>query len=398
MLHTKSYNYYYFIILVGVILLLLFVANTLSISYKESLEYFNNESFISHIVHLSTSIFGHNNIAFRLPFILFYAISCTLMYIITKDYFKTQMDRLSSTLLFMMLPGLISASLLAHNTIIVICALLLYLNYYKVYKSHNYILLFIFLFIDNSFVIFYFALFLYAMRKKKSTLLVISLILIYLSIHMYGFNFGGKPRGHLADTFTSYLSIFSPIIFLYYVYAMYRIGLKGKKTLYWYISITALVISFLLSMRQKINIEDFAPYIIITLPIAVKYFLHTLRVRIPKFRYKHYNLLYFAIFLLLINVTVILFSKPLYLLTHKPSEHFLYKYHFASQIAKELKYYNIDNISTDYKLASRLKFYGIKSGDAYFITLDEQENFDLKLSLKIFNKKMLYVYIVKINH
>jgi len=376
---------------------LIFVADTLSISYKESLTFFNEVGLLNILSNYSTMLLGQNNIALRLPFILFYALSSIIMYEITKDYFKNETDRLLSTVLFMVLPGVISASLLVHNTIIVIFCILLYLYYYKTYQTHNYFLLFLFLFIDNSFAIFYLALFFYSLRKKENTLLIISLILFGLSMQIYGFDSNGKPRGHFLDTFTIYASIFSPMIFLYYIYVMYRIGIKGTKTIYWYISVVALTFSLLFSFRQRIHIEDFAPYVVVTLPIIIKYFLHTLRVRLPQFRQRHYNWAYLSLFLLLISVVIILFNKPLYLLIQKPKSHFAYKYHFAYEISEKLKEKNINYITSNYQLENRLNFYGVKSGKKYLVTLNETNEYYLKIPLYILEKKVLDVFVLKLN-
>ena len=217
-------------------------------------------------------------------------------------------------------------------------------------------------------------------------------------MQIYGFESSGKPRGHFLDTFALYASIFSPMIFLYYVYVMYRIGIKGTKTIYWYISIVALLFSLLFSFRQKIQIEDFAPYVVITLPIVIKYFFHTLKVRLPRFRYRHNNLSYIALFLLFVGVVIILFNKPIYLLIKNPGNHFAYKYHFADDIAKKLKDNNINYISTNYKLESRLKFYGIKSGSKYFVTLNKLDSYYLKEPIVILDKKVLDLYILKLNN
>jgi len=392
------HNYLFFTFLTLIVVALLFVSDTLSISYKESLTYFNDSSLLNKLTHFSTTIFGHNNIALRIPFIAFYALSCILMYVITKDYFKNETDRLLCALLFMVLPGVVSASLLVNNAVIVIFCVLLYLYYYKIYNTHNYFLLILFLFIDNSFAILYLTLFFYSLKKRENLLLCISLVLFALSMYIYGFDSGGKPKGHFLDTITIYASIFSPIIFLYYIYAMYRIGIKGTKTIYWYISIVALLFSLIFSFRQRILIEDFAPFVVITFPLMMKYFFHTLRIRLPQFRYKHYNMSYTALFLLVLSVVVILFNKPLYLLIKNPEDHFAYKYHFAADIAQHLKKNNINYIDSDnYKLENRLKFYGIKNGNKYFITLTKPAVYMLEVPLKVMDKKVLNLYVVNLD-
>ncbi len=391
------HNHLFCVLLLCFSTLLILVADNLSISYKESLIYFSETGLLHNLTNFTTSILGQNNVALRLPFITFYIFSCILMYLITKDYFSNETDRIISTFIFMVLPGVISASLLVHNTIIVIFCILLYVYYYKIYKIHNYFLLFLFLFIDNSFAIFYLALFFYSLRKKENSLLFISLVLFGLSMQIYGFDSSGKPRSHFLDTFTLYSSIFSPLIFLYYIYVMYRIGIRGTKTIYWYISVVALSFSLLFSFRQRIQIEDFAPYVIITLPIVVKYFFHTVRVRLPRFRRRYYTVVKIAICLLLLSVLIILFNKPLYLIIKNPKDHFAYKFHFAREISKKLKDNNIDYISTNYKLQNRLKYYGINSGQKYVITFNETKSFYLKLPINIFDKEIFNVYVLKLS-
>lgn len=389
----------FFIFISLMVVLLIFVADTLSISYKESLSYFNDSSIITKITNLSTYIFEQNNISLRFPFILFYAFCAILMYALTENYFKSQTDRLISTFLFMLLPGVLSASLLLNNAIIVIFCILLYLYYYKRYNTHNYFLLILFLFIDNSFAILYLALFFYSLKNRQNILLVVSLILFSLSMYIYGFDSGGKPRGHVLDTFAIYGSIFSPLIFLYYAYAMYRVGIKGTKSIYWYVSVTALLFSLVLSFRQRVLIEDFAPFVVVSLPIALKYFFHTIRVRLPRFRQRHYYFSIAAIFLLLISISIVLFNKALYLVISEPQKHFAYKYHFADDIAKHLHKHKINLItSDDYKLENRLKYYGIKEGNKYFITLSKPNNYDLQIPLKVLNKDIMYLYVLKTNN
>lgn len=380
-------------LLVGV---LIFVANSLSISYKEALNVFDNISLLRVITYIPIKLFGYNDIALRLPFIIFYALSACLMYYITADYFKYSSDRLLNIAIFMVLPGLLSASLLVNTAIIVTFCTLLYLYYYKTYEKHNYYLLFLFLFIDNSFAIFYLALFFYSLNKKENRLLIISLILFGLSMYIYGFSTGGKPKSYFLHTFGIYASIFSPLLFLYFFYAMYRVGIKGTKTLYWYISVTALIFSIIFSIRQKVYIEDFAPYVIITLPIMLKLFLHTLRVRLPQFRGIHMKLALATLLILALNVILTLFNKPIYKVLENPKKHFAYKYHFAKEIATILKEHNINHIYSDnIELVKRLKFYGITHGDQYFISLNDYYIDSTEFAIRYYGKDVLKVHVVK---
>jgi hypothetical protein len=319
------------------------------------------------------------------------------MYLLTKDYFKKEIDRLVNILIFMFLPGVVSASLLINSSIVVIFCTLVYLYYYKLYSKHNYYLLIFFLFVDNSFAVLFLALFFYSLSKNENKLLIISLILFGLSMYIYGFEASGKPRSYLLDTFGIYASIFSPLLFLYFFYSLYRVGIKGTRSIYWYISITAMIFSLLFSFRQKIYIEDFAPYVVISLPIMLKLFMHSLRVRLPEFRRLHYNIAKLSLFLLFINTFLLLYNKPLYLILDNPEKHFAYNYYFAKDIAKILKENKINNIKTfDRKLQKRLEFYGIVKGNDYFVSLYNPIKYDNKFTIKYLNKDLLDIYVRKI--
>ena len=125
---------------------------------------------------------------------------------------------------------------------------------------------------------------------------------------------------------------------------MYRSWIKDERTLIWYISITALLLSLLFSFRQRIYIEDFAPYVVISLPYMLKTFFHSYRVRLKEFRTK-YNILAFLIVLMLsINVILTFINKPLYLILPNSTKHFVYQYHFIKELAEELSKRDIKSI------------------------------------------------------
>ncbi len=68
----NSYKYIFFILLSLVVVSLFYTANNLSISYKEALNYFVNSSLLTILTHSFTYIFGQNDIALRMPFLIFY--------------------------------------------------------------------------------------------------------------------------------------------------------------------------------------------------------------------------------------------------------------------------------------------------------------------------------------
>ena len=398
MITNNKYKYYFYTSLLFLFFILLFKATySLSISYKEALNVFVNHSVLSLITNSSIYIFGQNDIALRLPFILFYIFSVILMYKITENYFRYEKDRYISIIIFMVLPGVLSASLLVNSAIVVIFFTLLYLYYYQKYNQHSYILLLLFLFIDNSFAILYLALFFYSLKDKNNKLLYFSLLLFIISMYMYGFSTGGKPRGFLVDTFAVYATVFSPFLFLYFIYTIYRVGIRDDRTLTWYISTTALILSLIFSFRQRIYIEDFAPYVVISLPLMLKTFFHAYRVRLKEFR-RNYNILAGLVVLMLsINIILTFVNRPLYLVLPNPSKHFVYQYHFIKELAEELSKRNIKSITTDNEeLALRLKFYNIDKGDDYFLTLKNYDYPSERISIKYYGKELFVAYLIKL--
>ncbi len=398
MITNNKYKYYFYTSLLFLFSILLFKASySLSISYKEALNVFVNHSVLSLITNSSIYIFGQNDIALRLPFIIFYIFSVILMYKITENYFKYEQDKYISIIIFMILPGVLSSSLLVNSAIVVIFFTLFYLYYYQKYNEHSYILLLLFLFIDNSFAILYLALFFYSLKDKNNKLLYFSLILFLISMYMYGFSTGGKPKGFLVDTFAIYATVFSPLLFIYFLYAIYRAGIKNDRTLTWYISTTALVLSLIFSFRQRIYIEDFAPYVVISLPLMLKTFFHAYRVRLKEFRTNYNILVGIVIMMLSINVVLTFINKPLYLILPNPSKHFVHQYHFVKELAEELSKRDIKTITTDNEeLALRLKFYNIDKGDDYFLTLKNYDYPSERISIKYYGKELFVAYLIKL--
>ncbi|HIP12478.1 MAG TPA: hypothetical protein EYG97_00330 [Arcobacter sp.] len=380
-------------------ILLLFVSDSLSISHKEvDIYYADGRNILWYLTHLSTEIFGNNNIALRLPFVLFYISSVILAYALTDDYFSRPIDRFISICIFMLLPGLNSAALVLDSSIIVVFCTLLYLYLFKRFGKEYYILLVLFLFIDNSFAILFLALFFYSLQKKDNTLLIISLLLFGISMQMYGFEIGGRPRGYFIETFGIYASIFSPILFLFFFYTLYRVGLKGERDLYWYIAFTSLGLSLLFSLRQKVDVADFAPFVVIAIPLMVKLFLHSFRIRLKIFRRYHYTFAKVMLSILILNLFVLLFNKPLYLVLQKNDKHFAYKYHGIYELSQELKELHILSVTCqNEKLQKQLEFYGVSKGNKYYLTIYKKDNYHDKIDIKYYDKliKSYYLLLLK---
>ena len=395
----NKYNIGFIGILLSHIIVLIFLIDSYSISSKEADIYFNQGiNTLSLLTNFTTTIFGQNDYALRIPFILFYAGSAILLYLLTDDYFKTERDRLISISIFMLLPGVNSAALLVNESIIVIFGTLLYLYLYKLKEKEYYYLLVLFLFIDNSFAILFLALFFYSLRKKDNTLLFVSLILFGLSMTLYGFDIHGSPKGYFLDTFAIYAIIFSPILFLYFFYSLYRIGIKWEKDLYWYISMTALGLSLVFSLRQKIAIDDFAPFVVIAIPLMVRLFIHSLRVRLKEFRTIHYIMIRLTLGVLILSFLVLVFNKSFYIYMKNPSKHFANEHYVAKELSIQLKRMNITKVSTDQKLALRLKFYGIGYDENIILSTRKIKNNDKMIKVMYKHKIIKEYYILDLNN
>ena len=126
----------------------------------------------------------------------------------------------------------------------------------------------------------------------------------------------------------------------------------------------------------------------------LKVFLHSYRIRLTEFRKKHNIAVILVLLMLFINVFFTIVNKPLYLVLPNPKKHFVYKYHFIKELAQELKNNNIDMISSnDERLLLRLKFYGINEGKKHFISLEEFDGYELKMTVSYYNRKLFKVFI-----
>jgi 4-amino-4-deoxy-L-arabinose transferase-like glycosyltransferase len=379
---------------------LLFGVHSLSISYKEAIVFYDGGGFLHYLVQFSTYIFGQNDLALRAPFILFHLLSIPLMYGISKFYLQKDEDRLLSVGVFVLLPGVVSSALLVNSASVVIFFTLLFI-YLFLHKRENLysLLLPSLVFVDNSFLILYLALFAYALYSKNRYLTILSSMLFLISLYLYGFGVHGKPRGYFLDTFGAYSLIFSPLIFLYFFYTMYRIFVKGEKSILWFISFVALIFSILVSFRQRIIIEDYAPFVVISIPLMVQLFLKSYRTRLPELRKGHKLFFAFVFSFLVLNFLATYFNQYFYRFLEHPQKHFAYKYHIAKELADGLKEKGIKHISsTDTKLLKRLNFYGISEGDEYKIE-ENAPTSDLKsVTISYINNPIISYSVTKVNN
>ncbi|MCW8837789.1 MAG: hypothetical protein OQJ77_03215 [Thiovulaceae bacterium] len=347
----------------------------------------------------SMYIFGHNDFSLRLPMIFVHIMSVVLMYSISKHYIKDYTHRLWLIFIFILLPGVLSSALVIDKAGLIIFGLLLFIwLYLNNFKKLYYLLLVSFAFIDNSYTYLFLALSLYSINIKNKKFFIFNIIAFFISISLFGVDAHGAPKGHFLDALALYAAIFSPIVFIYIVFILYRRYLDKKHEIIWFISTTTLMLSMVLSFRQNIQIEHFAPYLIVSLPIAAKSFISSYRVRLKQFRKTYRSIFQISLILLVLNTIVVLFNKELYIVMDKPKKHFVYKFHVAKELAQQLKDKSIFCINADYKMQNRLYFYGVTKCDKYKLTkaYDISDN-SKSVTISYRNVPVYRRYVTKVN-
>ena len=380
------HRFIFFSILLIDAIILFFQTSELSISYREAELLYGEFSFLQLIVNTSFFFFGQNDFALRLPMILLHLLSIVLLNEISKKYIPSAKNRLWLILAFVLLPGVVSSSLIVNSAGLLIFGILLFAYIYERYSVKIiYILLPVYAVVDAGFVYLFLGLITYHLFSKEKYRLLYSIGMFALSTYMYGFEAHGAPSGHFLDAIGVYSAVFSPIIFVYLVYSLYRRYLTDKMDLAWYIASTALLVSLLLSFRQRVSIEYFAPYLMLGLPLAAQTFISSYRVRLKMFRTGYKTIFVVSFILLILNTVVVFFNKELYLLIENPKKHFAYDMHVAKELAEQLKSKNINCVKTDTKNELRLKFYGISTCEEHLLIKNrilKKKDSDVTISYK----------------
>lgn len=342
---------------------LLCIATTLSISTLEVKTFFYGNSLGGVVARFFVEYFGNSELALRTPFIFLHILSLCLLFMLSKCLLKRREDALYAVILYAMLPGVNAAALLVMNTGFVINGTLLLCLIYERYKRISYGLLCLFIFLDPTFSLVFLSLFVFAMAKNKTFLMFFALLAFGVNMFFFGSGIVGRPSGHFLDSLWYLSLIFTPIIFIFYLYAIYRFFSWQNKPLLWFIVFCSLCWILIFSLRQKVRIDEFASLLVVGVPLMVYVYYAGLRVRLTPFKARYKIPFMLALCSLIASFCILAFSKPLFLLYANPREHFAYGYYWAREIAGVLKDARITKIiCKDTALSLRLRFYGIESG------------------------------------
>jgi 4-amino-4-deoxy-L-arabinose transferase-like glycosyltransferase len=369
-------------IIIFYLFLFLYSVEFLSFSFVE-IDSINHFPFLKNILHLSSDLFGKNDYALRFPSLFTGFLSVVIFYNIAKLKLKTKREIIYTTYIFMLIPGMIISSVIVNKSVYLIFLSLLFIYSYEKFRNFSYILLILYVFVDKSLISLYLALIFYSIYKKDTKLLIFSLILLAFNANYFEYKIHGRPKGYFLDLFGTYFLIFSPFVFVYFLYALYK-NIFYKKDLIYFISATAFFVSLILSFRQKIKIDDYAPYTLGFVVNMVNVFLKSYKVRLPRFR-TFYKILFVVLF-----TSLIMFDISLFFNKYTPAKKLSFSFYFPKNLAEILKKEKIYSIScNNEKLSEILEFYGIKKGDKYKLIYSKNKN-----SVSIFHKNKI---ILKIN-
>ncbi|MDD4855967.1 MAG: hypothetical protein PHQ22_04405 [Sulfuricurvum sp.] len=369
----------------------------LSISFYEANILYGDSSLLKSFSTFFINIFGSNDYALRIPMILIHLIATTLLYFISSYYVSRPNDKLWIVFIYLLLPGITSSALLVNIAGLKIVTLFAFVYMYLRFNNWSLILLPLFMMLDATVIFLYFSIVLFGISRKQWITTGVSLSLLIAAILFFGVDLSGRPQGRFLDALGIYSAIFSPVVFIYLFFVLYRRYMMHERDLIWMIASSMFVISLLLSFRQKVNIQDFAPYLMVALPLAAQTFFHTYRVRLPIFRRRYRLLFYSAFTLLMVNALAVFFNQWLYQWIKDPKNHFSYSMHVAKELAHELKDNQIFCVnSDDDKMQLRLRFYGIKECKGTLLS-EEIDKKGKKVTISYINIPIYTAYVTKVN-
>ncbi|PAF42148.1 hypothetical protein [Helicobacter sp. 11S02629-2] len=356
-------NHFYFLLLLIVhVVILTVMINEISIYYKEAILLQKDASVAAWMANFFIDVFGHNDFALRLPFLILHIINVTLLYLISLKVVRRKEDALLVVFIYMLIPGVnIIALLVSKSSIILLITLLIV--FLKLYFKHiSYVLFIVITFLDSSGAVLLLSLFFYGLIFKNVKILIFSII--FFGANMYIFSpIRGVPEAYFLDTLGLFAMLLSPLLFIYYCYCVYD-SVLNKASLLNLIPFVGIIFILLLSTRQEIDIESFFPPILVGLPLVVVKILSSIRLRLKVYARAYTLRLVVILVVAFLSTALLLGNKITYLFSSEPN--FAYSFYEAKEIAHDLKAMGITHIQVYSKtLRERLKFYGISDGDKY---------------------------------
>ncbi len=284
------------------------------LSYSEANILYSNDITIESIIAKFIYKLTNNIIYIRFIFFLASIISLYIFSKIIKKYFITW-DKYYNLSLFVYIfvPGIfLSFILINYATFPILLTLLLIYAYEKDIKILIITSLVLLLFTHSAQFVIYIALIITSFKDKRIWVLVLSLVLLIISSFISSYSIGGVPRGHLLQLFGIYSAIFSPLLFLFIIYTVYKMAIQKDRDLLMNIIISSFLLSIILSIRQQIKITDFSVFLVIAIPLSILIFKNGIEVRLKEFRRTYYLVCNIILINILIETIAITIHYPLY--------------------------------------------------------------------------------------
>ena len=340
---------------------ILYLANTIPIGPHEATIYYTDRSILYFLTHILENYFD-NSLGFRLPFVIFGFLNIPLFYIMSQLYLKKEEESYLATAIYLLLPGIITSTILVNISVLVITFVLFFIIFYERKNLLGEALsMFLLLVLHDASIIFFIALSIFFTIQAKRKRLIISITFTIISLYFNGLEIGGRPTGEFLQLFGLYMALFSPLVFLYFFYALYRIALRESKDILWYISFTAFLSSVLLSLRQQVDMTDFTPYVIVSVVLMLLTYYKSICVRLPQFQ-KPYRLGFNITLASLIFSSLIIIFHPLFFrVIDDKSKHFAYPFYEPYWQVLELNEIGKNCYTVKKKkMQYQLKYYGIE--------------------------------------
>ena len=306
-------GYSHTIFLLFYVLTLLAVAATTPISPSEAYLFFQEGMTpTTFLMHLGDTLVS-GELGLRIFFLLLGCLNAYLFYALTAYTFDKKKDRYLALYFYLMLPGVIVSTVLANDAVIIAFLTLLFLYFhFRGYSALSLVPLLLLGFVHWSALYLYLTLILYGLFQKEKWVFLHAFMATAFYFLVGTEMSGGASGNHFFEALGIYATIFSPFLFIYLFYALYRTLLRGERSLWWYISFGALSISLVLSLQERIKVTDFSAYLMLGIVVAVDTYLGSLKVRLKRFQ-KSYRLFFWIItFSLIASSLMMLLHQPIY--------------------------------------------------------------------------------------
>ena len=340
---------------------LIYLAITLPIGPNEAKVYYTDSGILHYFTHLFKGWFG-NGLEFRLPFLFFALLNIALFFIMSQHYFIKVEKSYFATSVFMLLPGIITSAVLVNIAVVVISLVLAFIIFYEKKRVVcQALMMLLLLFVHDASVIFFVGVTLFSAFTRNKKLFTISIAFLAVNLlYLNNLSIEGRPQGEFLELFGLYIALFSPLVFIYFFYALYRIWLREKKDILWYVSFTAFVLSILLSLRQQVDMTDFAPYVIVSVVLMLVLYHQTVEVRLPRFQVWYRRVFVLIVSSLILSAMIIFFHQLFFFLLKDKTKHFTYAFYEPYWQMQELNEIGQDCYTvSSQKVQYQLKYYGI---------------------------------------